>query len=526
MDTAAVTAGGAPGRILGEDIGAVPPPRTATPSGSIPAPRSAPSPAGHEAAATGAPPPDRPRRLRRTAHRLRTRTAPLRAPRFDPYWTAGFFFVAFALLALHRFRTLSASSWDLGIFEQAIRGYAHFQAPIVDLKGPGTNILGDHFSPVLIVLAPFYRLFPSPLTLLLAQAALVAVSAIPVTRAAARTLGRVPGLAIGVAYGTSWGVQKAVDFDFHEIAFALPLIAFALEAVLRGRWTAVVCWAAPLVLVKEDLGVTAAVIGALALIRTRRASPLAIGLVAFGLSATAVTLGLLIPGFNGSGSYDYWSKFGADGGGLTIPLVTAVRTTLWVLLPTTGLLALRSPLLLVALPTLGWRFLSHEPHYWGTDWHYSAVLMPVVFLALIDALPGARVSARPWLRSYAHHLPAAVVAVALALTTTLPLARLTEGATYRTPPDAIAAEKLLARIPDGASVESDIRPLSRLAGRTRAFWIGDTGGLSPEYVAVQLRDNRTPHQALADAAARHPKSTYVLLGSAGDLLVFHRTSAR
>ncbi|BCK70754.1 hypothetical protein Srufu_047070 [Streptomyces libani subsp. rufus] len=328
-----------------------------------------------------------PGRLRHTADRLRTRTAPLRTPRLDPYWTAAFFFLAFALVSLFRFRTMSISSWDLGIFEQAVRGYAHFQAPIVDLKGPGTNILGDHFSPILIVLAPFYRVFPSPVTLLTAQAALFALSVLPVTRAAARHLGRLPGLAVGIAYGMSWGVQKAVDFDFHEIAFALPLIAFALEAVLRGRWTAAVCWAAPLVLVKEDLGVTAATIGALALIRTRRASPLAIGLVAFGITATAVTLGLLIPGFNGSGSYDYWTKFGAEGGGATIPLDDAVRTTLWVLLPTTGLLALRSPLLLVALPTLGWRFLSHEPHYWGTDWHYNAVLMPVVFLALIDALP-------------------------------------------------------------------------------------------------------------------------------------------
>ncbi|MFG2830772.1 DUF2079 domain-containing protein [Streptomyces sp. NPDC048434] len=510
METAAATAGAA-GRSPGEAGGTVPPPRAADPAGP--------------GTATNGAPPSGPGRLRRGARRLRDRTAPLRVPRLDPYWTAGFFFVAFALLSVLRFCTLSTSSWDLGIFEQAIRGYAHFRAPIVDLKGPGTNILGDHFSPVLIVLAPFYRLFPSPLTLLIAQAALFALSAIPVTRAAARSLGRVPGLALGIAYGTSWGVQKAVDFDFHEIAFALPLIAFALEAVLRGRWTAVVCWAAPLVLVKEDLGVTAAVIGALALIRTRRASPLAIGLVAFGITATAVTLGVLIPGFNGSGSYDYWSKFGADGGGLTIPLDTAVRTTLWVLLPTTGLLALRSPLLLVALPTLGWRFLSHEPHYWGIDWHYNAVLMPVVFLALIDALPRARVSARPWLRSYAHHLPAAVVAVALALTTTLPLARLTEAATYRIPPDVTAAEQLLDRIPDGASVESDIRPLSRLTSRTRVYWTGDTDGLSPDYVAVQLRDNHTPRQALADATARHPKSTYVVLGGAADLVVLHRTSA-
>ncbi|MEU5209449.1 DUF2079 domain-containing protein [Streptomyces sp. NPDC020742] len=506
MDTAAASAGGVPGRILGEDGTTVPRPRTAD--------------AAADAISPAAPGP-----LRRAARHLEERTAPLRAARLDPYWTAGFFFLCYALLSLTRFRDMSISSWDLGIFEQAVRGYAHFGAPIVDLKGPGTNILGDHFSPVLIVLAPLYRLFPSGQTLLITQAALFALSVLPVTRAAARYLGRFPGLALGLAYGMSWGVQKAVDFDFHEIAFALPLLAFALEAVLRGRWTAAVCWAAPLVLVKEDLGVTAATIGALALLRTRRASPLPIALVAFGLSATALTLGVLIPAFNGSGSYDYWSKFGADGGGATIPLDTALRTTLWVLLPTTGLLALRSPLLLVALPTLGWRFLSHEPHYWGIDWHYNAVLMPVVFFALIDALPRVRVATRPWLRSYAHHLPAAVLAAALALTTALPLSRLTDATTYRTPPGVPAAERLLDRIPDGATVESDIRPLSRLTGRTRVFWTGDTGGLAPDYIALQLRDNGTARQALADAAVRHPRSTYVVLGGAADLLVLHRTSA-
>ncbi|MFG2139648.1 DUF2079 domain-containing protein [Streptomyces sp. NPDC048650] len=475
--------------------------------------------AGPATGATGTPGADT-GRLRRAARRLR-------APRLDPYWTAAFFFVAFAVLSVCRFRTMSNSSWDLGIFEQAVRGYAHLRAPIVDLKGPGTNVLGDHFSPVLVVLAPIYRLIPSPLTLLLAQAALFAASAIPVTRAAARHLGRLPGLAVGVAYGLSWGMQKAVDFDFHEIAFALPLIAFALEAVLRGRWTAAVCWAAPLVLVKEDLGVTAATVGALVLIRTRRAVPAAVALTVFGVVATAVTLGVIIPGFNGSGSYDYWNKIGTGGGSApAIPLDTAVRTTLWVLLPTTGLLALRSPLLLAGLPTLGWRFLSHEPHYWGIDWHYNAVLMPVVFLALVDALPRARTSARPWLRAYAHHLPAAALACALALTTTLPLSRLTEAATYRVPASVTAAERLLARIPDGASVEADIRPLSRLTGRTRVFWTGDTGGLAPDYIAVQRPADRTPPQALADAAARHPGSAYVLTGAAGDLVVFHRTSAR
>ncbi|MFE6687071.1 DUF2079 domain-containing protein [Streptomyces sp. NPDC057743] len=464
---------------------------------------------------------------RPTALRPPPRLAALRAPRLDPYWIAGLFFLAYAALSFWRYRTFSTISWDLGIFEQAVRGYAHLRAPIVDLKGPGTNILGDHFSPILVLLAPFYRLLPSPLTLLTAQAALFALSAIPVTRAAARHLGRRRGLALGLAYGLSWGTQKAVDFDFHEIAFAVPLIAFALDAALRGRWNTAAYWAVPLVLVKEDLGVTAAAIGALALLRARRPAPLPLALVAFGLTATAVTLTLLIPAFNGSGSYDYWAKLGSHGGA-GVPLDVALRTLLWVLLPTTGLLALRSPLLLVAAPTLGWRFLSHEPHYWGTDWHYSAVLMPVVFLALVDALPHARASARPWLRSYAHHLPAAVLATALALTTTLPLARLSEAATYRTPPPAVAAERLLDRIPDGATVESDVRPMSRLIGRAQVYWVGNTGGLTPRYVAVQCRDDdghgdgREAERAVADAEARHPGAAYVVVGVAGEVAVLCR----
>ncbi len=37
-------------------------------------------------------------------------------------------------------------------------------------------------------------------------------------------------------------------------------------------------------------------------------------------------------------------------------------------------LALRSPLVLLGLPTLGWRFVSGNPAYWGMNFHYNAVL--------------------------------------------------------------------------------------------------------------------------------------------------------
>ena len=100
---------------------------------------------------------------------------------------------------------METRSWDLGIFEQVVRAYAHLQAPIADLKGPGTNILGDHFSPVTALLAPFYRLFPTPVTLLVAQAALFALAAVPVTRARPGSSGAARGSRSGSRTGCRGG---------------------------------------------------------------------------------------------------------------------------------------------------------------------------------------------------------------------------------------------------------------------------------------------------------------------------------
>src|SRR5260370_36343806 len=51
------------------------------------------------------------------------------------------------------------------------------------------------------------------------------------------------------------------DFEFHEIAFAVPLLAFSLSALVCGHLKAAVLWALPLVFVKEDQGFTVAALG-------------------------------------------------------------------------------------------------------------------------------------------------------------------------------------------------------------------------------------------------------------------------
>ena len=172
-------------------------------------------------------------------------------------------FGAYDLLSVFKDLRLAPGSWDLGIFTEYVRQIAHLHAPVVAIRGAGFNLLGDHFQPVVGLIAPFFRVFPSPQTLLVAQALLTAISVIPVCRAARELLGLWPSRAIGLAYGFSWGLQQMVNFDFHEIAFAVPLLAFSLSALVRRKLRPAVLWALPLVFVKEDQGFTVAAIGLL-----------------------------------------------------------------------------------------------------------------------------------------------------------------------------------------------------------------------------------------------------------------------
>ena len=457
--------------------------------------------------------------------------------------------VAVALAALAAYLTLSLArwhrwdtpSWDNAIFEQGIRGWAGPGWPIVDIKGHEFNQLGDHFSPIIALVAPFYRVFPSPVTLLVVQCVLVALSVVPLTMLARRRLGAVPGLLVGVAYATSWGVQSAIDVQFHEYAFAAPILAFGLAAALDRRWRAACAWIAALLLVKEDMGLTVAGFGAvLWLWGERRRAWQMIGL---GLGGMALVLGVIIPIFNPHHRYDYWGKLGEDGGdtatsaGSILAGVWRIATnffvpgqkimTLLLILVISGLVALRSPLLLMIVPTMVWRYAGSTEFYWGPTWHYSLILMPIVFVAAIDGCERLRASRSGALRGYGRAAPAVMVLVSVALVPSFPFGDLADARTYEVPAHAAAGEAALASIPAGASVTTDLGLIVRLATERRAYWVGTDGNPATDYVAIRTDVGwgpDAPTDVAEYAELLYPGHTYETVFDGGGYLVARRTS--
>ncbi|MEU9833625.1 DUF2079 domain-containing protein [Streptosporangium sp. NPDC048047] len=312
---------------------------------------------------------------------------------------------AYSVLSLVKFATFKVSIFDLVIFDQAVRGYAHFGPPATPSVGMTYGLgmdflqLGDHFSPILAVLAPLYWLYDDPRTLLVAQAVLLALAAIPIHRYAERRLGPVPAHLVAAAYLVSWPVAQAAGFDFHEVAFVPLLSAIMIERFDAGRPAWGVVAALGLLLVKEDMGLLVAGFGVYLFLTRRRLQGAAF--VFFSLGALVMIRGVLMPmaGSPPSGFHWAYGAWGASLGEVVLAVARDPAGALWqmvspevkvdtlaFLLWPVLLTALASPLTLVAVPLVVERFLSDRPQWWGTDFQYNAFVVGILFCAGADGV--------------------------------------------------------------------------------------------------------------------------------------------
>jgi uncharacterized membrane protein len=258
---------------------------------------------------------------------------------------------------------------------------------------------------------------------------------------------------------------------------------------------------------------------------------------------------VIIPHFNATHQYPYWNNGGvvAPGGHLSLGAVahqfaagaTEKLWTVYLILLPVAFLALRSPLALIAVPSLALRFVSTNNYFWGDGWHYNATVMPIVFLAAVDGMASVRAAserrsaqgrrARPGLPRpgglVARYGAAVMVIVAAWMAFRFPLAGLWSSQTYVITPHVSAEAAAIAKVPDGVTVEATLSLLAPLAARDNTYWIGTSPNPAPQYIVFDNDDSGwspPPTNVLTFVDQRHPGYQYVRIFLDNNVYVFRR----
>ncbi len=294
--------------------------------------------------------------------------------------------------------------------------------------------LGEHLQVVHVLLVPLHLLFPSHLTLELAQSVILALGAWPVFSIARRHSGSEWAAALlGLAYLAYFPLQYldiAIDLKtFRPNSFGIPTLLMAIDLLERRRYGWATVWLTITLSAQEDWAIPIALLGAyfaahaflnrtphfagssrepsanaeLSKVERRHELFWGIGLFAFGIAYLWFALNVVIPWFRSGATVhtaSYFSKFGNSPREIIVTLLTdwplvfstivtpaALAYALRLLLPI-GFLPLLSPgRLLVAAPLFLLLLMNDlAMQVPAPVHHFHAPLIPLLFWAAAAGL--------------------------------------------------------------------------------------------------------------------------------------------
>ncbi len=210
-------------------------------------------------------------------------------------WRAAFVVVAvaaaayaiyFAALTVAAHWNLQSKSFDMAIEDNVLWNLVHGSTPLfkaTPLRGPDVSHFGHHATIFAYAIAPFYVLAQRAETLLVVQAMLVGVAAIPLFLFGARHIGPWPAAVLAIGYLLYPPVHSATLYDFHYLTLA-PVFVWTVWWLLDTRRDRLAVVAVLVTLsIREDVAASLAVVGVVfALFGGRPAAGLLLSAVALG----------------------------------------------------------------------------------------------------------------------------------------------------------------------------------------------------------------------------------------------------
>lgn len=199
------------------------------------------------------------------------------------------YFAVFSYISVWKYQTFQYNAMDLAIINQVF--YNSAQGDWFASSIHPENYLGDHVPIILFLLLPIYFLFQSPVTLLILQTAILALTAWPLYLISKKVLNKNWAIFVSLAWLLNPFVHNINLFEFHFLPFALIFILFAFYFFQVKKFIPFILCALLAMLVREDVALVIFFFSVLAFIEKRNikwiVAPL-IGSVIYFLAAMKI----------------------------------------------------------------------------------------------------------------------------------------------------------------------------------------------------------------------------------------------
>ena len=325
----------------------------------------------------------------------------------------GVIFCLISLINHYNFRTYGL---DLGIYTHGIYSYSHlhWHQFTLGLEGEAFNHLGNHFSPIVALLSPFYFLFGT-YTLLILQVGAILFGGWGVYLFAKERLDGFQAELMLLLFFSMWGIYSALAYDWHANVMAAMFVPWFILFYERKDWKKAMVMFILVIICKENMAVWMAAIIVGLTVRDFFLKPTALNWkLSAGLFASAVVYFLVVqtlimPALNTAGVSDHLGNYSHLGDGpagivKTIlskprhifylmfeslqndPLTFMLKSQLHFMVLVSGGLALiyRPHYLIMLAPIYAQKLLSSNPSHWGVYSQYSIEFAPIIALAFVE----------------------------------------------------------------------------------------------------------------------------------------------
>ena len=398
-------------------------------------------------------------------------------------------FLVWTWTSYARWADFQYRSFDLAYYVQAIWQLIHGR---FDVSVENVPLLGNHVEPIVFLFAPLFAIFRHPMVFVAVQNAALA-SMGPVGYNIARRLGLDDKRAclLGVAILLTPAAGYIALHEFHPEALTAPFLLLMLQARVAKSLGRHWLWFVAVLACKENMAPLLAVYCAtfcvlecnrtFAELRRWYVWPMSVAIIWFVICTRVIT-----PALN-SGNIDYlalYDRLGTSAGNIVLNAFVQPQligqalleslshgNLVWGLLfPFLCLPLLRPRWVLIATPVLFQHLLSWRESEWMIYFHYGAPLLPLFWIAAVEAvvafdrwkLPILLLRAIPWLIIAA----CAVAQLWLGLLAGMVsrTADWVEGGTERARKNAF-----IAKIPPASSVVAPLPYLSHVAMREKLY---------------------------------------------------------